>query len=279
MPKALSAQAVEHYRRDGYYFPHPVLDAGEVADLRARLEAVEAAQGGRLQPSQRNKSHLLFKWVDDLIRDPRILDPVEDLIGPNILCWNTLFWIKEAGSPSFVSWHQDARYWGLTEDTLVTVWLALSDASVEAGCMRVLPGSHRREECMAHADRYDAANMLTRGQAISEGIDESAAVFMPLKPGEASFHNIKTAHGSGANTGADRRIGLSMHFIPPSVAQTESDWDCAALVRGEDPSGHFVHTPRVERDLDPDLLAFHEKATGTVREILYRDAAHATGKL
>jgi non-heme Fe2+,alpha-ketoglutarate-dependent halogenase len=279
MPKALSPQAVEHYRREGYFFPHPVLGADEVADLRLRLEAFEASQGGKLEPAQRNKSHLLFKWVDDLIRDDRILDAVEDLIGPDILCWNTLFWVKEAGSPSFVSWHQDARYWGLTEDKLVTVWLALSDASVEAGCMRVLPGSHRRASYMAHADEYDEANMLTRGQAISEAIDEGEAVQMPLKPGEVSFHNIKIAHASGANNGPDRRIGLSMHFIPPSVAQTESDWDCAALVRGTDPAGHFAHTPRVERDLDPGILPFHEKATATVRDILYRDAAHATGKL
>ncbi len=94
MPKALPQDAIEQYRRDGYYFPLPVLSGAEAAGLRAGLEAFEATQGRALEPAQRSKSHLLFKWLDDLIRDPRVLDPVEDLIGPDILCWNTLFWIK-----------------------------------------------------------------------------------------------------------------------------------------------------------------------------------------
>ena len=94
MPKALPQEAIEQYRRDGYYFPLPVLSGAEAAGLRAGIEAFEATQGGALEPAQRSKSHLLFKRLDDLIRDPRVLDPVEDLIGPDILCWNTLFWIK-----------------------------------------------------------------------------------------------------------------------------------------------------------------------------------------
>ena len=126
MPKALPQDAVERYRRDGYYFPLPVLPGAEAAGLRAEIEAFEATQGGALEPAQRNKSHLLFKWLDDLIRDPRVLDPVEDLIGPDILCWNTLFWIKEPQSPSFVSWHQDIHYWGLEGGEVVTAWLGRS---------------------------------------------------------------------------------------------------------------------------------------------------------
>ena len=106
----LTEAALAHYNTEGYFSPVPVLSAGEVADLRARLEALEARQGGHLQPEQRNKAHLLFKWVDELIRDPRILDPIEQILGPDILCWNTIFWIKEARAPSFVSWHQDITY-------------------------------------------------------------------------------------------------------------------------------------------------------------------------
>ena len=149
MRKVLSEDAVEQYRRDGYFFPIPVLSDDEVADLRGRLEAFEAGQGRPIEGGHRNKSHLLFKWVDDLMRHPRILDVVEDLIGPDILCWNTIFWTKEARSPSFVSWHQDLNYWGLDASDLVSAWLALSPAMVESGCMRVLPGSHG-EEMLPH---------------------------------------------------------------------------------------------------------------------------------
>ena len=108
----LTASDIEQFQRDGYIFPVDILDASEVADIRAQLQAEEAKHGGKLLPAQRSKGHLLFKWLDDLIRDPRVLDPVEQLIGPNILCWNTLFWIKEADHKSFVGWHQDTKYWG-----------------------------------------------------------------------------------------------------------------------------------------------------------------------
>jgi hypothetical protein len=65
-----------------------------------------------------------------------VLDPVEQLIGPDILCWSTIFWIKDAGSKSFVSWHQDNTYWGLSSRNVVTAWFAISEASVDAGWRR-----------------------------------------------------------------------------------------------------------------------------------------------
>ena len=129
-------------------------------DLRKQLEAYEATQGGKLQAAQRSRAFLLFKWLDDLIRDPRVLDPIEQLIGPDILCWSTIFWIKDAGSKSFVSWHQDNTYWGLSSRSVVTAWFAISDASVAAGCMSVLPGSHLGR-ALEHEDTYHEDNMLS----------------------------------------------------------------------------------------------------------------------
>ena len=274
----LSAAETEQFHTDGYVFPIDVLEASEVADLRSQLETFEASQGGHLEAMQRNKSHLLFKWVDDLIRDPRILDPVSELIGDDLLCWNTLFWIKEAGSGSFVSWHQDTRYWGLSSEKVVTAWLALSPARIENGCMRVLPGTHAGD-VMAHEDRYDENNMLTRGQEISEGVDEGAAIHMPLEAGQMSIHNYRLAHASGPNNGADRRIGLSMHFMPPDTAQIVGEWDSAALVRGRDDYRHFEPTPVPAQDFDPPAVAFHARAARAIRDVLYADAALNTEKL
>ena len=271
MAKVLDRRAVEQYRGDGYYFPVDVLDADEVAANRARLEAFEAGQGQPVHGPQRSKSHLLFKWVDDLMRHPRILDAVEDLIGPDILCWNTIFWIKEARSPSFVSWHQDVRYWGLDTSELVTAWVALSPASEESGCMRVLPRSHRKP-VLPHRDEYHDDNLLTRGQEIAVDVDESKTVSMALAPGQASLHNVGLAHASGPNQSDDRRIGISMHYISTRTRQTAGGWDSAALVRGEDRYGHFHLAPVPERDFDPEVLPFHERASGALRDILFRDA-------
>lgn len=274
----LTEAQVRQFNDAGYVFPVPVLKPEEVQDLRGRLEAFEATQGGKLEPAQRNKSHLLFKWVDDLIRDERVLDPVSELIGDDLLCWNTLFWIKDAGSESFVSWHQDTRYWGLSSDKVVTAWLALSPATPESGCMRVLPGTHVGD-VLEHQDRYDANNMLTRGQEIADAVDEDRAVYMPLEPGQMSIHNYRLAHASGANTSADRRIGISMHFMPPDSAQIVGNWDSAALVRGQDPYGHFEPTPAPVADFDPACVAFHDRASQAIRDVLYADAAINTEKL
>ena len=271
MPKLLSEAAIAQYKRDGYYFPVRMLDDGEVAANRQKLETFEASQGHPVEGAQRSKSHLLFTWIDDLMRHDRILDAVEDLIGPDILCWNTFFWIKEPRSETFVSWHQDLRYWGLDSGDLVTVWLALSPATPETGCMRVLPGSHVGD-LLPHSDEYQQNNMLTRGQEISVDVDEAKAVDMPLQPGEISLHNVSLAHASSPNQSQDRRIGLSLHFMPTSTRQIVGEWDSAALVRGTDRYGHFRHTPRPGTDYDPAAVEFHEQATTAVREILFKDA-------
>ncbi|MDA1100754.1 MAG: phytanoyl-CoA dioxygenase family protein [Proteobacteria bacterium] len=274
----LSMEQIEQFKRDGYVYPIKALDRDEAGVLRGQLEAREAEQGGQLEPGQRSKSHLLFKWLDDLIRDHRILDPVAQLIGPDILCWNTIFWIKDIGSESFVSWHQDTRYWGLSSDQVVTAWLALSPASIESGCMRVMPGTHRGE-VLHHEDRYDQANMLTRGQEITEGVDDKQAVYMPLQVGEMSIHNYRLAHASGPNRAADRRIGISMHFMPTDTQQIVGSWDSAALVCGTDVHGNFTPTPIPAADFDSKAVAFHARAAAAVRDVLYVDAAVNTQKL
>jgi ectoine hydroxylase-related dioxygenase (phytanoyl-CoA dioxygenase family) len=272
MPKVLNDEAVAQYKRDGYYYPTKILHDEEVATNRARLEDFETSQGRPISGALRNKSHLLFTWVDKLMRHPKILDTVEDLIGADILCWNTFFWVKEPGSESFVSWHQDLRYWGLDNSDLVTVWLALSPATLESGCMRVLPGSHR-DDLLPHQDAYEMNNLLTRGQEISVEVDEAKAVAMPLRPGEISLHNVQLAHASGPNRSDDRRIGLSLHYMPTCTKQVVGEWDSAALVRGEDRYGHFTPAPSPSKDLDPAAVAFHEKATQAVRDVLFKDAA------
>ena len=271
MPKQLSDNAILQYRDDGFFFPVNVMSTEETRTARSQLEAFENGQGHPIGGAQRNKSHLLFTWVDALMRHPIILDAVEDLIGPNILCWNTFFWVKEAGSETFVSWHQDLNYWGLDTDALITAWLALSPATPDSGCMRILPGSHRGD-MMPHEDKFESNNMLTRGQEIAVEIDEARTVAMPLAPGEMSLHNGRLAHASGPNLSSDRRIGLSLHYMPTRTRQIVGNWDSAALVRGEDRYGHFTHTPRPTKNFDPNVVPFHEKATTAVRDILFNNA-------
>ena len=274
MPKVLSKAAIKQYTEEGYFFPVEIMSTVETAGLRDQLEAFESKQGHPIEGSQRAKTHLLFKWIDDLMRHPVLVDAVEDLIGSNILCWNTAFWIKEAQTPTYVGWHQDLQYWGLDNDKMVSVWVALSPATEESGCMSVMPGSHR--QLLAHSETYHKDNMLTRGQEIDMVADEVKTVSMPLQPGQASFHNVKSAHGSRPNNSNDRRIGISMHYMPTHTKQILSEWDSAALVRGEDMYNHFVHTPIPVRDFDPEAVAFHKRASDTLRAIVYTDSQQTT---
>ena len=271
MPKRLTEDEVARYQREGYLSPLTMFDKVEISEFRQKLESFESSQGGPITGDMRSKSHLIFKWVDDIMRDDRILDPVEDLIGGDILCWHTFFWIKEPATESYVSWHQDLNYWGLDTDQLVTVWLALSAATSESGCMNVLPGSHA-SGFMPHRDGYGEQNMLTRGQEIAVNVDEAEIVAMPLQSGEASLHNGRLAHSSQPNRSSDRRIGLSFNYMPTNTRQTLSDWDSAALVRGNDAYGHFAPTPQPERDFDPVSVEFHKKAATAGRDIVYQGA-------
>lgn len=267
MPKLLSSAAVEQFRRDGFYFPVRVMSVAEARAYRDRLEAHERAQGAPLQSNMRHKVHLLFRWANELVRRPAILDAVEDLIGPDILCWTTNFFIKEANNPAFVSWHQDATYWGLDPDDVVTAWLALSDAPIESGAMKFLPGSHRGRQ-LAHVDTFHPDNLLSRGQEIAVDVDERDGVFVPLRAGEMSLHHVKLVHGSEPNRTGDRRIGLAIRYIPPYVRQLKVR-DSAMLVRGVDRYGYYDPEPEPAADLDAAALAAHADAVGRQIKALY----------
>jgi chlorinating enzyme len=267
MGKRLSAEAVAQYRRDGFYFPLPVMSAAEARTYRGRLEAHERTTGGPIAGAMRHKVHLLFTWANELIRHPAILDAVEDLIGPDILCWGTNFFIKESKSPSFVSWHQDATYWGLSTSDVITAWVAFSDAPVESGAMKFWPGSHLRNQ-LDHRDTFDKDNLLTRGQEIAVDVPEGQGVDVPLKAGEMSLHHVLLVHGSGPNTTNDRRIGLAIRYIPPHVRQLKMR-DTAMLVRGRDTHGNFDLEPAPRADLDAAALAAHKDASERSQKVLY----------
>ena len=269
VPKLLTESAITQYRRDGYYTPVAALDPAQAAGMRSALEAFEARSGEPLKGAKRFKSHLLFHWLAELIRSPRILDAVEDLIGPDIMCWTTHWWIKEPRSPHFVSWHQDSQYWGVDTEKLVSAWVALSPATVASGCMRFLPGSHRGP-ALPHRDTYHDDNMLTRGQEISEGIDEADAVDIEVDTGDAALFAYRIAHASHPNRSDDRRIAVAIRYIPPDARQTLAEWDSATLVRGEDGCGNFEHEPMPAYDFDPVAVDFHRRTEEHQRGILYQ---------
>lgn len=267
--KQLTPAQIDAFARNGYHFPLRALSADEALGYRRRLEQSEATLGGPMRGTLRSKPHLIFTWANELIRHPAILDAAEDILGPNLLAWSSSFFIKDARDPSYVSWHQDSTYWGLSHPDVVTAWVALSVSIVENGCMRVIPGSHLKDQ-LPHQDTYAENNLLTRGQEVMVEVDAASAVDLELQPGEFSLHHVRLVHGSDANNADYRRIGYAVRYIPTYVRQTEGPRDCATLVRGVDTYHHFDPEPVPKTDLDPVAVEAHRRITEEANKILYR---------
>lgn len=263
MPRLLTDEQVAAYDRDGFVFPIDVLAPDEVRALRGELQAWEAAQGRPIDFPEKSKSYLLFDWADQLVHHPKVLDAVEDVIGPDILVYHSTLFLKEARTHAYVRWHQDSTYFYLEPHEHVTAWVALSDATIQAGCMRALPGSHRWG-AFEHDDKPDPDNMIRRGQGISERFDHETGTFMPVLAGQMSLHHTDLVHASGANDSGDRRIGFAISYIPARVRPTGHIRPSALCVRGRD-HGHFAPERRLGAPLSDEARRAHAEALALFR--------------
>lgn len=264
MGRKLSAEQIAGYERDGYVCPVDAFPAERARAWRDRLEAFERAEGQKMTRGHNFKPHLLFPWVDEIVHAPEVLDAVEDLIGPNIRLFHLTAWLKDAGSGTYVSWHQDATYFALEPACHVTAWVALTDAPVEAGCMEVVPGSHKLGQ-MPHAEMQDPENLLSRGQQLAVDVDRSTTAFMPVKAGQFSLHHTHLVHNSRPNRSHDRRIGLGISYIPTWARCTSTSRVSAMLVRGEDKYRNFDDERRPAEEAGPAERAFHAEAVARFR--------------
>lgn len=276
MPKLLTEDQVAAYRRDGYLSPLRAMDPNEMAVLRAQYDTLCAREGGALSKRTNQKPHLLVTWLDELVRHPRILDAVEDVIGPNILCWASGFFHKPARHPGFVSWHQDSTYWGLSSPDVVTAWVAFEASTPISGCMRVIPGTQTSDQ-VTHKDTFAADNLLSRGQEIQVDVDPKDAVDLVLQPGEFSLHHVRIIHGSEPNNADWARIGFTIRYVPTYVQQIGGR-DSAMLVRGVDEFHNFDPEPRPKADFHPEAVAFHGAMIDRVTKILFAGAPQAAAK-
>ena len=266
--KALTQAQVDSYRENGFLFPIPALSADEIATCLAGLGRLEAELGCAVADADvkwRSQAHVHSPWFADLIRHPKILDAVEDVIGPNILVWTSTFFIKEPSSKTFAAWHQDGAYFGLTPNEQVCAWVALTDASKEAGCMEQL-SFHGAPKLYHHAPLGLPNSINRAGQTIMETFNRNNPTAMELPAGSFSLHHEFAVHRSAPNHAAHRRVGIGLNYIPTHV-RVDSPVRCQAmLVRGEDKYGHFdlVDPPTAERDAA--ALAAHLGVSQRYRE-------------
>lgn len=231
-PKKLSVAQVEHYNSNGFVQPFDVFSAAEISEIRRTIDrhmtglGPEGAYGINCY-----QARLSSLW--DIATDARILDHVEDLVGPNILCWATAILSKKPHDPKAVPWHQDASFWALSPARTVTVWLAIDDADEANSAMRFIPGSHNKG-ALPVAKTEGSANVFHKGTANAEEMGDPFT--NSLRAGQISMHADMLVHGSLANTSDRRRCGFTIRYCPPEVQITDASWATgveAILCRGD----------------------------------------------
>lgn len=235
----LTPTQIEAFWRDGFVAPLPALAPAVARNLRDWVETFE-----HNHPNDRwafnLKANLLFESIDRLVRVDQFLDPVEAIIGPNLLLSTATFRIKGALSRGYYGWHQDDRFIQVAP-CWVQVFLAVTDCTIENGCLAIVPGSHREPFMKAQLDSTDRHNALTRQPSIAH-VDAGRVVHMTLAAGEIGLFHSHAVHGSGPNRSADRRIGLILDYFP-TYGRQSTGHGSATLVRGVDNHGHFAPEP------------------------------------
>ena len=269
MGKCLSDRQVEKFHNDGFLSPINVFSINEASELKDKLEDAEKIWPEAFSASARNNAHLNFEFLDSIVHNKNLLDAVEDILGPNILAYASTLFIKEPRDPGFVSWHQDGKYMGLSENIGITAWVALSEANGESGCMSMIPGSQKK--MLVHKDTFGKDNILTRGQEV-QNVDAGKAVETPLRPGQASFHCPTVIHGSQPNRSEHRRIGFAIQTYIPTNVKSIHGRGSAQLVRGIDTFGHFDLLQRPKSNMEEAQVIARDRINKEYANILYLGA-------
>lgn len=256
-PGVLAPAEIDAYHRDGYIVPRWRLPADELArlqDLMARLVADNPTLVDKpiISPHIPGGGAQKLKTSPDwrhIATHPRILDIVEQIVGPDIVLWGSSVFYKRAVAGPETAWHRDAQAWPMIKPIATTsAWIAVSDSTVENGCLRVIPGSHAAGQVGEHGYADPTGSIVARSIAAHE-FDEGTAVDVELEAGQMVLFDVYTIHGGGPNHGTLPRAGYALRFMP---ATSHFDHDSAdnrgapgyahdtralLLVRGVDRSG------------------------------------------
>ena len=232
MPKKLTQEQIAGYERDGYVCPVDAFSAERARTWRGRMEAFERAQGQKMTRGHNFKPHLLFPWVDEIVHAPEVLDAVEDLIGPDIRLFHLTVWPKDAGSGTYVSWHQDATYFALEPACHVTAWVARP----KHRSRRLMEASRPQTSSASCACPMQTRRTLSRGQTLAV-TSIATHSFMPVK---AASSRCTTPTGAQFAANHSRPPQRSRHQLHPDSARCTAGlasppcWCAARRIRNFD---------------------------------------------
>ncbi len=207
----LTSDQVLHYHENGYIVPDYRLPDKVLADIRSDHDRLVSRN-----PQFRNYCPNLL--AHDLrfltyARIPEILDMVEQTLGSDFALWNSSFFAKPAFGGQATPWHQDGEYWPLRPLATCTVWMAIDNATVDNGCLRLIPGSHRQRLLREH--QINTSPDLTLNQElIATEFSKDEAVDLTLEAGQISLHDVYLVHGSEENKSPNPRRGMTLRYMP-----------------------------------------------------------------
>jgi ectoine hydroxylase-related dioxygenase (phytanoyl-CoA dioxygenase family) len=244
MAMALTSSEIEHFREQGYVIPDYRLPDELLARLRQAVDRLLAMYTDVAQEDIANP-HMLPPTEGAAMnpfmaaaRQPALLDMLEQLIGPDIILWITRVLCKPAVKGREVPWHQDGEYWPMRPLATCSVWIALDPVSTANGCMRFIPGSHRRQELYRH-HVSNRENLVLNLELDQDQFEASQAVNVELEPGQMSLHDVRLIHGSLANNSGQRRAALIMRYMPAT-----SHYDRSLVTQRRDNSPfNIFHQP------------------------------------
>ncbi len=247
----LTADQRRRYGHDGILFPLRVLTTAEAQAYRTACDELELLLGGKPRTIETRQMHLHFSWAYELATRPAILNAVGSLLGPNLLIWATELFAKHASNSTIsVGWHQDVTYMRFDPALTATAWVALSDSTIENGCMRAVPGPERHG--LAAADDPQASHRHRRH--VVDSVNEQKIVDVVLQAGEMSLHDATILHGSNPNTSSEKRVGFVIRYVTPE-ARSPVDRSTAVLVRGTDRCHNFILVDPPNDDRDGSALS------------------------
>ncbi len=236
----IDEQALAHFREQGYLVVHQAFDThavqGALAGLLSLLRGDDptftgimyekrAELAGIEQLSAEERQDYVRKFMWFVKHDQRLaamayhlpmLDLITTLISDEPALYQDMALIKPPRIGREKPWHQDHAYFDLPlTATVVGVWIALDEATVDNGCMVIYPGSHLQGPVL-HFQRRDWQICDTH-----ERPDGPMAV--PLKPGGALFFHSLLQHGTPANTSPYRRRAVQFHYAPANAKQTAKE--------------------------------------------------------
>jgi phytanoyl-CoA hydroxylase len=233
MPKRLSEAEIEHYWREGWVLVKQLFPPSRVDPWRERVRAlssgavspsdnmvlvrdVEVAKGAFDPPTPEHAICKINFFENDAelwsyAEDERLLDCVEDLLGPNLLFVNSMCITKPPGVDGRHPLHQDLLYFGFRPgDAVVGTWTALQTVNRENGCLAVLPGSHRGKLMEHEVPDWEYVNLAFVGV---KGVDAAAErVHVEMEAGDTLLFHSLLMHGSGTNKSDDFRRAISVHY-------------------------------------------------------------------